>query len=67
MKDQSLKSQGKDTTEYILNGNTILAEVKSNGERLNYYYSGNGSFCRIPSKGAAETYYTVVTNTLGDV
>ncbi len=41
------KKSGKDTTEYVLNGNTILAEVKSNGERLNYYYSGNGTLLQL--------------------
>ena len=64
------KKSGDETTEYILNGQTILGEVKSSGEQLNYYYSGNGTLLQIgyiPSKDAEETYYTVVTNKLGDI
>ena len=64
------KTVNGEKTEYILNGSTILAEVKESGERLNYYYSGNGTLLEIgyvPSDGDTEKFYVVQTNNFGDI
>ena len=70
------------TTEYILNGSTILAQNTTypSGEKetLNFYYSSDGKLLEIgnlknPSnddtkpKDIKETHYSVIRNAMGDV
>ena len=74
------KSAGT-TTEYILNGSTILAQNTTypdgRKETLNFYYSSDGKLIEIGylkgdadgiiSKDAIETHYSVIRNAMGDV
>ena len=76
------KSAGT-TTEYILNGSTILAQntTYANGEieTLNFYYSSDGKLIEIGYlkydgadgssglKDATENHYSVIRNAMGDV
>ena len=69
------------TTEYILNGSTILVQNTTypNGEKetLNFYYSSDGKLLEIGylksdadgniPKDTLETHYSVIRNAMGDV
>ena len=78
---QTKKNSGT-TTEYVLNGSTILAQNTTypSGEKetLNFYYSSDGKLLEIgylknPSnddtkpKDIKETHYSVIRNAMGDV
>ena len=75
------KKNSGTTTEYILNGSTILAQNTTypdgSKETLNFYYSSDGKLLEIGylkgdengniSKDAVETHYSVIRNAMGDV
>ncbi len=77
---QTKKNSGT-TTEYVLNGSTILAQNTTypdgSKETLNFYYSSDGKLLEIGylkgddngniSKDAVETHYSVIRNAMGDV